>query len=318
LADLTLRPEFPDDALPWVRDRVVAEIRADREDPAYRAGLLWLGLIYGGHPFGRDSRGDARALSDVTPADIRAHHARLMAPDNGFLVAVGDFEPARLRSLLKTHLGGWRATGLRLPEPPRPDRLARPKTRRVPRAGEQVHVLLGHLGVTRHDPDYDALVVLDHILGTGPGFTDRLSKILRDELGLAYTVSGGIADSADLVPGTLRIYVGTGPGDVDRAVAAALGQLGAIHRGEFSDAEVAEARRYLAGAWVFDYQTVAQRAERLLELERWGLPLDEPLRWPDRIARVTPAQVRRAAARHLDPSGLVRVEYGPVRGRKRR
>jgi zinc protease len=318
LADLTLRPAFPDDALPWLRDRVAAEVRADREDPAYRAGLLWLGLIYGDHPFGRDSRGDARALADITLADIRAHHARLVAPDNGFLVAVGDFEPARLRALLKAHLGGWRPSGLRLPDPPRPGRTSRPRTRRVARAGEQVHVLMGHLGVTRHDPDYDALVVLDHILGAGPGFTDRLSRILRDELGLAYTVSGGIADSADLVPGTLKIYVGTNPADVDRAVAAALGQLGALHRGEFSDAEAREAARYLAGAWVFDYQTVAQRAERLLELERWGLPLDEPLRWPERLDRVTPDQVRRAAARHLDPRALVRVEYGPVRRRPRR
>jgi zinc protease len=171
---------------------------------------------------------------------------------------------------------------------------------------------MGHLGITRDDPDYDALVVLDHILGCGPGFTDRLSRVLREEMGLAYAVSGGITDSADLVPGTLHLYVGTSPGDVDRAVDAAQEQLRALHRGEFSDAEVKEARRYLAGAWVFDFQTVAQRAERLLELERWGLPLDEPLTWPERVARVTPAQVRRAAARHLDPASLIRVEYGPV------
>ena len=43
--------------------------------------------------------------------------------------------------------------------------------------------------------------------------------------------------------------------------------------------------------------------------------LDEPLRWPERIARVTPRQVRRAARRHIDPSALVRVEYGPIRRR---
>jgi hypothetical protein len=34
---------------------------------------------------------------------------------------------------------------------------------------------------------------------------------------------------------------------------------------------------YLTGACLFDYQTVEQRAERLLELERPGLSLDEPL-----------------------------------------
>src|SRR5206468_8633664 len=134
---------------------------------------------------------------------------------------------------------------------------------------------------------------------------------LRDELGLAYSVGGGITDSADLHPGVFRLYVGTGPDQAGRAVAAATEQVVAMHRGEFGDDEVDRARRYLAGSWVFAYQTVGQRAERLLDLERWHLPLDEPLQWPERVARITPAQVRRAARRHIDASALLRVELGP-------
>lgn len=171
---------------------------------------------------------------------------------------------------------------------------------------------MGHLGVPRRHPDYDALVVLDHVLGSGPGFTDRLSRVLRDELGLAYSVGGGITDTADLAPGMFRVHVGTSPDQADRAIAAAVAQIEAVHRGDFDDDEVDRARRYLAGSWVFDYQTVGQRAERLLELERWGLPLDEPITWPDRVGRITADQVRRAARRHLDPSALTRVEYGPI------
>jgi zinc protease len=176
---------------------------------------------------------------------------------------------------------------------------------------------MGHLGITRSNPDYDAMVILDHILGSGPGFSDRLSRILRDELGLAYSVGGGMTDSADLVPGYLRVYVGTGPSEADFAVKAVMGQIEAMHRGEFSDDEVARARDYLAGSWVFDYQTVGQRAERLLELERWGLPLEDPLLWPDRIARVSPRAVRAASRRQIDPGAIARVEYGPLRTRKR-
>ena len=33
-----------------------------------------------------------------------------------------------------------------------------------------------------------------------------------------------------------------------------------MHTGDFTDEEVERARRYLAGSWVFDYQTVEQRA----------------------------------------------------------
>ena len=158
----------------------------------------------------------------------------------------------------------------------------------------------------------------DHILGSGPGFTDRLSRVIRDEMGLAYSVGGGMTDSADIEPGMFRIYLGTGPDEADRAVAAVMEQVRLCTPGRSRDDEVDRARHYLAGSWVFDYQTVEQRAERLLELERWGLPLDEPLPWPERIARVTPRQVRRAARAHIDPSALIRVEYGPIRRRSRR
>lgn len=91
-----------------------------------------------------------------------------------------------------------------------------------------------------------------------------------------------------------------------------------MRSGAFSDDEVDRARRYLAGSWVFDFQTVEQRAERLLELERLGLPLDEPKDWPDRVAAITPAQVRKASPKHLRPEALFRVELGPVRHRGQR
>ena len=178
--------------------------------------------------------------------------------------------------------------------------------------------MLGHLGIARNHPDFDALAVLDHIFGSGPGFTDRLSRIVRDELGLAYSVGGGMTDSADVVPGLFRVYVGTLPDEADRVVAAIVEQVRAMHAGDFSDDEVDRARRYLAGSWVFDFQTVEQRAERLLELERWGLGLDEPLPWPERIAAITRRQVRKAPRAHLHPAALGRVEFGPIRRRGRR
>jgi zinc protease len=132
-------------------------------------------------------------------------------------------------------------------------------------------------------------------------------------MGLAYSVGGGITDSADLVPGLFRVYVGTMPDETERVVAAIVEQVRAMHAGAFSDDEVERARRYVAGSWVFEFQTVEQRAERLLEIERFGLGLDDPLTWPDRVAAITPRQVRRAARLHLDPAALARVEFGPIR-----
>ena len=56
------------------------------------------------------------------------------------------------------------------------------------------------------------------ILGSGPGFTDRLSKRLRDQMGLAYTVWARMARSADLEPGTFAAYIGTSPATRNQAI----------------------------------------------------------------------------------------------------
>ncbi|HEU5119163.1 MAG TPA: pitrilysin family protein, partial [Isosphaeraceae bacterium] len=209
LADLTLRPSFPSEAFEWTKKRISAEIHADRDDPSYRANLIFSHLIYGDHPYGRDPRGKRREVKALTLEDVRTHHHRFFVPDHAHLVVVGDYDSNRLRGLLRKHLNRWKSIGSDLGALPRPTRSTRPRIRRVSSPGEQVHVLLGHLGIARNHPDYHALTVLDYILGTGPGFTDRLSRVLRDEMGLAYSVSGSIAESADLVPGALRLYVGT-------------------------------------------------------------------------------------------------------------
>jgi zinc protease len=315
LADVVQRPAFPAEALTWARGRIVAELQGDRDDPAFRADLLFRQLVYGDHPYARDPRGTIRDLKGLTLREVRAHHARYFVPDNAVLVAVGDFDQRQLQSLVKTHFRSWEPRGRAFPAVRRPVRQVRPRVRRVPHPGEQVQIVLGHLGIIRSHPDFAALTVLDHILGSGPGFNDRLSRIVRDEMGLAYSVGGGITDSADIVPGVFRIYVGTTPDEADRVVAAIVEQVRAMHAGAFSDDEVERARRYLAGSWVFDFQTVEQRAERLLELERYGLGLDEPILWPKRVAAVTPRQVRKVARLHINPDALARVEFGPIRRR---
>ena len=318
LADLALRPSLPPEALAWAKKKIAAELQSDRDDPAFRADLLFRSLVYDSHPYSRDPRGATRDVSKLSLDEVIGHHQRYFKPDRCFLTAVGDFDPKKLHSLVKAQFAAWRGGPSASPTVPRLIRASRPKVRRVAYPGEQVHVLLGHLGVPRNHPDFEALAVADHILGSGPGFTDRLSRVIRDEMGLAYSVGGGMTDSADIEAGMFRIYLGTGPDEADRAISAVMEQVRMMHAGEFSDEEVDRARHYLAGSWVFDYQTVEQRAERLMELERWGLTLDEPVQWPDRISRVTARQVRRAAKLHIDPAAMIRVEYGPIRSRSRR
>ncbi len=312
LADLVRRPAFPEEELVWAKRWTINELSADSEDPAHVADQVFMQMVYGSHPYGRDARGTPAQTAKLTLADVKRHHALLYRPEGAILTAVGDFSTRAMRTCVRRCFGDWSNQNPIPPPLPRPSMAETGRTKRIRRAGRQVQVVIGHLGVTRDDRDHDALLVLDHVLGCGTGFSDRLSRILREELGLVYHVGGSITDTADRIEGVFRVSLATRPADAKRAIDVVIDQIEQMQRGEFSDDEVELARRHLASSWVFDFQTIGQRAERLFELERWRLPLEHPLHWPGRLARISAKRVRAAAARKLHPEALVRVELGPV------
>jgi zinc protease len=175
---------------------------------------------------------------------------------------------------------------------------------------EQFHVYLGHLGVRRGDPDWYALLVGDYVLGSGPGFTDRLSKRVRDQMGLAYSVHARIARGADLEPGMFSAYVGTSPATHVQALDAMRAEIARFVEGPIEAHEVEDARRYLLGGFVFGFETVDQTAEQIVQMHRLGLGFQHPAEFVRRIEAVTVDEVQAAVRRHIFPDRLVTVTVG--------
>src|SRR5262249_16214832 len=125
---------------------------------------------------------------------------------------VGDFKSDEIVKKIEALTKDWKKSDAGKPVVPAPPQ-ATAVTEKIisdPEAA-QVHVYIGHLGITRNDPDYYKLLVMDNVLRTGPGFAERLSWTLRDRQGLAYTVQGTITSSAGKERGTFTGYIGTFP-----------------------------------------------------------------------------------------------------------
>jgi zinc protease len=191
-----------------------------------------------------------------------------------------------------------------------PDRGVR--TAAFPADRRQVHVYLGHLGIRRSDPDYAALVVMDHILGTGPGFTNRISRSLRDEQGLAYSVSADIYSSAGLLPGTFTAYIGTSPEHVETAVHGFQAEIHRIQDKLVTKEELRVVQQYLLGSFILGYERASRRAGYLVSAELFDLPEDTLECLPREFAAITREDVRRAARKHLYPEACCLAASGPV------
>ena len=314
-AEVLTEPTYPGDRVERQKARVLEKLRTDLDDPRVQSGQLFRKLVYGDHWLGRQPTGTVESLPAIEREHLLAHHRQHWCGARTVIAVCGDVDPAAVRRLLDKHLAKWKRGKPLETTPPVFPKIAR-RAAAFTSKRHQVHVQLGHLGIRRRDPDYEALAVMDHVLGTGPGFTNRISRRLRDELGLAYTVHAAIHSSAGVLPGTFSAYIGTSPAQVGTAVAGFVEEMRRI-RDELVAAEELElARSYILGSIPMSFERAVQRAGYLISVERFGLPPDNLERLLARIEAITAEDVRDAARAHLHPDRPCLATGGPTTRRE--
>lgn len=310
LREMVFEPSFPGREVRRVQAEILTEIQAEEDDPRTVAARRFRKEVYGDHPLGRSPHGTAESVQKLRPKDLRAFHAEWFRPHGGFVAASGPADPLETLDRLAKQFRGYRGKAKGAVTTPE---VALPATGRdvhVPMPREQVHVFLGHIGVRRTHPDFYVLSVMDHILGTGPGFTSRCSKRLRDEQGLCYAVSAGITSSAGEEPGTFTAYIGTSPEHRQKAIDGFLDEIRRIRVELPSEQELQDVKDYLTGSFVFALERNSNLAAYAIRARRFELGFDFVHRYPDIIRSITREQVREAAERHLHPDRLVVVSAG--------
>jgi zinc protease len=312
LADLLRRPDFPADAFEKKRTNLVSELMAEDDEPMQKGRNRLRAEIYGAHPYARRDKGSVDAMRAITRDAVMAHHAAFFVPRNTILSCVGDLPLDEMEAALVAAFGSWEDRAPPLSPVPTPDFPLTGRDIAITEDRDQLHILMGHLGIRRTHPDFHALLVGDLVLGSGAGFTDRLSKKLRDEMGLAYSVSARIARSADIEPGTFSAYIGTSPQTKDIARDGMMAEIRRFVDGGPTEAEVTDAKNYLLGSYVFGFETGDGTAENLLQMERLGLGFDEPANFARAVSAVTAQDVAAAVKRHIFPDRLITVMVGRV------
>lgn len=311
--DCLTRPAFPPAEFERQKEQQLAAIDDEATQPAARGAKLFNALVYGPHPFGRPALGTRETVARLTAADCQAFHRVAFAPNTTTVVVVGDFRTADLIAAIEKLTRNWPPTDRPVPEVPAPPRPTAPVERIVSDpAAAQVHVYIGHLGITRDNPDYYKLLVMDNILGVGAGFTYRLSAVLRDRQGLAYTVYASITETAGKQPGTFNGYIGTFPDKYLDVRHGFLREIENLREHAPTPQEVEDAKSYLLGSLPFRFATFSGVAEQLQAAQRYGLGFDFVEKFRREIAAVTPADVRAVARQYLDPRKLTIVAVGPI------
>jgi zinc protease len=312
-ADLLADSVFPQDKVRQYIDRRLAQIKSRLDVPRVQASDVFNEIVFKGHPEHRPPIGYAETVRNLSRADILDFYFRHYVPANAILAIVGDINTADVKKRVEDLFGTWgNRHGFEVPAIPRPVLQARPVERFVSAPKEQVNIYIGHIGIDRQNPDYYPLLVMDTILGSSPGFTSRIPRILRDEQGLAYTTFSNITGTARIDPGRFVAYIGTSPENLDRAVAGLKQEIIRIVDEPVTEDEIQGARDYLTGSFVFEFQTNSQVAQFLIDAETYRLGFDYLQTYPASIAAVTIEDVSRVAREYIHPDRMTTVIVGPV------
>ena len=311
VCEVIREPSFPAAKFARQKERLLDRLLVERDDNRTQAGKLFRRLVYGDHWIGRAVYGSLESVERIQRKHVVAFHSKNWCPTRAVIAVCGDVDPEAVRRLFNRKLRDWKPKKkLDRPDLSFPERAPRCDVFHAKR--QQVHVYLGHLGIRRDDPNYSALVIMDHILGTGPGFSNRISRKLRDEQGLAYTVHADIHSTAGAFPGMFTAYIGTSPEHLERAIAGFLSEMRTIREELVDESELELARNYLLGSYALGFERASRRTNYMISAERFGLPPDHLQSLPDKFAAVTAEDVLEAARASLHPESPCLAVGGPI------
>jgi zinc protease len=300
MADVALRPTFPDEELARLRQERLTAILQARDNPSTINAVAFNRVLYGPtHRYGTSVNGTAATLKAFTTADLRTFYAAAFQPANAALVVVGDVTMEKVLPLLEASFGAWKASTATRPSATLPP-VADLKTRTVyivdKPGAPQSQVRIGWVGVARSTPDYFPIQVMNSILGGS--FSSRLNLNLRERNGYTYGASSGFDMRASAGP--FLAAAGVQTDKTSEALTEFFNELNGILKA-VPDEELARAKSYISLRYPSGFETTVAISRQLEDSIVYRLPDDYFAKYVPAIEAVTTADVQRVAGKYVRP-----------------
>ena len=309
LSDIVLHPVFSEDELKRKQRITRNWLIQQNEEPGTVASIAFSKAVYGEHPYGRQVQGTITSIDAISRQDVMDFHGTRYAPNNTIMSVAGDISREELKSLLGRHFGDWQKKSIPSTTLPLVDAGKGPNVIKISKDLTQANIILGHLGISREDPEYYAALVMNYILGGG-GFASRLMDNIRDNRGLAYDVHSSF--SASKYGGSFQAGLQTKNDSANLAIEEILKEMERIRTEPVTDKELEDAKSYLTGSFPLRIDSNSKIAGFNLAVEYYGLGLDYVDKYPAIINAVTKEDILRVAKKYLDTRNYVLVVVGDM------
>jgi zinc protease len=256
-------------------------------------------MVYLAHPYRWPIVGWMEDIERIGRADCEAFFKTYYAPSNATIYAVGDLEPDATLALVERQYGD-------IPRGPAPAPVAagEPEQRGERRAvirhpAQSPAVLIGWRAPPGRDPDASALDVLQVCLAVGEASRLRRRLVQQTEAAVSVSVSWGWRIDPGIFQAYLEVPPGEDPAKVERLLYE---EVDRVARRGVTAPEIARARALLRSAVLHELATHHGVAHALAQAEAICGDWREAGRALEHYARIGPADVKRVAAKYLDPA----------------
>jgi len=318
LADVTLRPTFPEGDWGIMQKRRIQDLAAAKADPNRIAARVFSRLMHGDTYAGRHA--SEAAYQGISRENMAAWHGSYFRPDHALILVGGDTTLDEVVPLLEARFGSWTVEGdapsgadTTTAVPEHPENTV--YLHHVEGAAQSV-IRMGTFVMDRQDPEAGAFFLANRAYGGQ--FMSRLNLNLREDKGWTYGARSGIRHSERPDLWVMRSSVVT-PATAD-AITETFRELDGLTEGGTSaggdafpaldQAELDRVRDGLLYTWPLSFENPGYLLRERLQMWRYELPSDWLTSYPDRMRAVELGAAYDAWTAQLDRSHLVIAVVG--------
>ncbi len=303
-SDILIDSTFPEKELKKEQEVIVDEINSYNDTPSELIFDEFEEMIYEGHPMGRNILGTPDHVRGFQASDIRRFMEENYHTDQMVICSVGNIPAKKFFHMAQRYFERL-TTNLRKESRTR-FTAYRPIQKTVEKGTFQAHCILGGEAFDVYHPDRLPLVLLNSILG-GQSGNSRLNLSLRERNGIAYNLESSYTAYTDT--GTLTIYFGTDPENLERALTLIDREIRLLCDKTLGELQLSKSRKQLIGQLAMSQEN---HEDLMLAIGKSMLVFNKVESLEDiykRISEITASQLLDVANRILKPENLSGLIY---------
>jgi zinc protease len=306
MADIVLRPSFPEDELELTKQNALQNLIAQRGQPSFLANERLARVIYGEHPYSVVSA-TPESINVISRENLVEFHRRRFVPNNAVLVVGGDIRRDAALARIEELFGAWQPGDVPTAEFPAPPVRTGRTLYLVDRPGSaQSNLVIANTAITRTDPDYFPMLVMHTVLGANA--SSRIFMNLREDKG--YTYGAYTSLDARRTAGSFRATAEVRTPVTGESLKEFFYELERIREELVTEKELQDAKSYLTGIFPIRLETLDGLIDQLIQIKMHDLPDDYLHTYRERVSAITREEVQRVARRYVTPDRAAIVIVG--------